>query len=1005
MKLGESLNVVLLLFAAISNSQAKKCSRFVTAEMRANALANVKKYSWAEQEQTNAISYAESWVKLSDDELWNLVTSQELPRDIHTNKTVGCPNCGDGIVPYGNYPWRHDFWNEPWKIKCPNCGEVYPKNDFYAFYKTALDAQGLFRRELGDRSLLFNTEHPDPNDPLHNIYVDDGYGMVDEKGNSHHTVAYYNQWSQWRAIYNGLTSLANAYTLTDEKQYAHKTAVLLDRIADVYPEMDFMPLHQMGFEHSHGGPGRGRIEGCIWETNTARMALTYDQIYDGIQDNPELVAFCSDKAAQYRLGDKSNVETICRHIENNLLLEILKSVKDGRIDGNTGMTHTCLATTAIALDSSRVAEEWLEWLFDSRYPGDYPRRKDPVPWVLVEGIDRDGMGGECGGYGLIWPHGITRLAEILAVYPEYTNHNMIKEYPKLKQCFLIESRLNCLDAVFPPIGDSGSTGVWGRAGNVSNFVRGFKLYADDRMAMLAWHYAGGDINQLRLPGDIFEKEPTALAQQIATIGEEAGPLKIKCEHLGRYGQAVLQTEQSSNGRAIWIHYGYGKGHSHHDCLNLGFYAKNIDMLPELGYPEYTGGWPKRHTWTANTISHNTLLVGDTQSGYSPGGKINLFVVNPPLRAIDVSSNTAYEGLKAYRRTVALIDISADDSYVFDVFRARGGKNHRLSYHGPAAITTVEGIKLKKQEKGTFAGSEVEFATLDGDKGDFYKVSGFTYLYDIERSEQAVNNYFIVDWKAEDQRGRIEAGHEPHLRLHALTPCDEVALASGDPPQNKSGNPRRLRYLIQSRLGENVESQFITVLEPYDKTPFIRQVRKLNAEYEGDPNSVAAIAVDLENGMTDILINCETPTQVKVGDDIEFDGQFGMVRLVDEEVKCMRMSNSRLLRVKDIELTSKIAAYKGKVVGVDASKPEKNLIFLEPALPQDAQLVGRMIHFQNSLPMDTSYEIRAVGENWISTGDITVVSGFNNPEDFNSGYKYLVNVGDDYILPNCAELDM
>nr|MBC8520482.1 heparinase [Methanomicrobia archaeon] len=261
-KFGEILEITLLLLTAVSNADAKKCSRLVTAEMRTNALENVNKYSWAEQEQKNAILYAEPWVKLSDDELWNFITSQELPRDIHTNKTVGCPNCEDGIAPYGNYPWKYDFWNEPWKIKCPNCDEMYPRNDFYAFYKTTLDEHGMFRRELGDRSLLFNAEHPDPKDPLHKLYVDDGYGMVDENGNKHHAVAYYNQWAQWRAIYNGLSSLGGAYTLTGDKLYAHKAAVILDRIADVYPEMDFMPLHKMGFEHSHGGPGRGRIEGC-----------------------------------------------------------------------------------------------------------------------------------------------------------------------------------------------------------------------------------------------------------------------------------------------------------------------------------------------------------------------------------------------------------------------------------------------------------------------------------------------------------------------------------------------------------------------------------------------------------------------------------------------------------------------------------------------------------------------------------------------------------------------
>ena len=60
-------------------------------------------------------------------------------------------------------------------------GAIYPKNDFGASYQTALDEHGTFRHEMGDRSLLFSGEYPDPGDPLHRLYVDDDYGMFDER--------------------------------------------------------------------------------------------------------------------------------------------------------------------------------------------------------------------------------------------------------------------------------------------------------------------------------------------------------------------------------------------------------------------------------------------------------------------------------------------------------------------------------------------------------------------------------------------------------------------------------------------------------------------------------------------------------------------------------------------------------------------------------------------------------------------------------------------------------
>ncbi len=986
------------LLCATSHVQAKKCSRFVTAQMRANALENVKKYDWAAARQQAEISGAARWATLTDEQLWEMVTSQELPRDIHTNKEAGCPNCGTGITPYGNYPWQV---GGDWKLKCPNCGAVYPKNDFYAFYKSALDEHGFFRRELGDKSLLFNADHPDPNDPLHKVYVDDGYGMVDEKGNRHRFIAYYNSFVQWVRVFGAIDSLSRAYTVTGDPVHAHKCAVLLDRIADVYPDMDFAPFSKLGFEHSHGGWGIGRIQGCLWENdNVWRASHAYDKIFDGLQDDKELVSFCSQMAAKHKLGDKSSIEAICRHIEEDLLVSMLESYKDGRVDGNKARIRNP-AAAAIALDRGDVTQQWLDYLFDPGFP--HEKYQNPVPQLAVEGLDRDGMGAMCGGYGLMQKDSLIDLAEVLAAYPEYTTHNIVAEYPKLKQAFLITHRLHCLDAAIPNIGDSGATGTWGRSDSTRTFIRGFRLYNDPRMAALAWHYAGGDTAKLRLPDDIFASDPEAALQQIVQAGQ-AGEFRLVCEHTGRYGQAVLQTESPLDGRALWIHYGQDKGHSHSDCLNIGLYAKNVDMLPELGYPEFTGAWPKRGAWTSNTISHETLVVNDTRSGYSPGGKLTLFAVQPPLRVMDVSSKTAYEGLTTYRRTVAMVDISATDSYVLDVFRARGGKSHRLSYHGPAETATVSGIGLVKQATGTFAGPDVEFATLTGEQEAFYKASGHTYLYDVERSAGPVDSPFTMDWKAEDLRGRIAEGKEPHLRLHSLSKCDEVATAAGDPPQNKRGNPRRLRYLLQSRLGDNVESQFVTVLEPYDTTPFIKQVRALKVEHDADPNSVAAVAVDLTDGTTDILIACKERTHVKVEGDVEFDGQFGMVRLVNSEVKLMRMSNATLLKLGDIELRADRSAYEGTVTAIDVSDPMNNKVLLDPPLPQDPGLVGLVIHFHNDLPLDTSYDIKALTADGISTGDITIVRNFKDSKDFTAGYNYLVNTGDAYSVPYHAGLD-
>ena len=113
---------------------------------------------------------------------------------------------------------------------------------------------------------------------------------------------------------------------------------------------------------------------------------------------------------------------------------------------------------------------------------------------------------------------------------------------------------------------------------------------------------------------------------------------------------------------------------------------------------------------------------------------------------------------------------------------------------------------------------------------------------------------------------------------------------------------------------------------------------------------------------------------------------------------MRLSGGTLLAYGDVELTASRAAWRGKVVGIDASDAEDNRVVLDPPLPPDASLVGRTIHFVNTLPTDTSYTIRAVTADGISTGDITIVRGLKDRSDFSAGYTYLVNPGDEYVVP-------
>ena len=51
------------------------------------------------------------------------------------------------------------------------------------------------------------------------------------------------------------------------------------------------------------------------------------------------------------------------------------------------------------------------------------------------------------------------------------------------------------------------------------------------------------------------------------------------------------------------------GHRQNDNLTLGLFARGVDLLPDLGYPEL---WEYRWQWDSNSLTHNTVTVDETQ---------------------------------------------------------------------------------------------------------------------------------------------------------------------------------------------------------------------------------------------------------------------------------------------------------------------------------------------------------------------------------------------------------
>lgn len=297
----------------------KSESTIYNKKIRARIQNNIEKSEQAKKVRDSIVNDASYFAGLSDEEIWSLMFGNTIMRSWSVWSDGFCPSCKKEVVMYA---WKADPIKYPWKLQCPHCGELFPKNDFYTFYKSGLDERGVFCFDIADKSLLYNFEHPDREDPLNKFGVDDSNGFTDGK-NTWRFIGTYLIYGQWkRLILGALHLLSSAYVVTGERLYAHKAGILLDRIADLYPDFDFAKDGLL-YEGKNICPGyvSYSVDACV---ESKELFLVYDKIFDGIRDDTGLTAFLSKKSKKYKgIAVKNSFGDIQKNIETNILQHVL----------------------------------------------------------------------------------------------------------------------------------------------------------------------------------------------------------------------------------------------------------------------------------------------------------------------------------------------------------------------------------------------------------------------------------------------------------------------------------------------------------------------------------------------------------------------------------------------------------------------------------------------------------------------------------------------------------
>ncbi|MCF7854213.1 MAG: heparinase II/III-family protein [Candidatus Pacebacteria bacterium] len=819
----------------------KEHSAFYPRPLIENVRRNIGGQEWGEELRDAVVEAAKPWAQRDDEALWNLMFGPTISRSWMVWSNGHCPACGK---PVPMYNWEIDALQRPWKVRCPHCGEIFPKNDFHAFYTSGLDEHSVFAPARADRSLLVNAEHPDPDDPLHKFGVDDGEGYVEGNNRWRFIGAYliYGQWKQ--AILGGIKKLAAAYVLTGERRYAHKAAVMLDRVADLYPMFDFKNQGLVYETSGHAGYVSTWHDAC---EETRELALAYDRIYAGIEGDEELVRFLQTKAERFTPANpKNSIAEIRANIENRILRDAL---------ANQHKIHSNYPRKEIA---AAVMKAILEW----------PDNRHEVLGIINGFMQRatavDGVTGEKGlaNYSAFGLQSIALfLAEWDRAIPGFLDE-IYKRCPRLHDMYRFHIDTWCLGSYYPLSGDTGwfakkidrYQGVRFRrfgleddyshqdgvlAPSMYTFMwRLYDLTKDPAFAQVL--YLANDRTAEGLPHDLFIADPKPIRGGIHKVVAEEGEYPaLGCVNKQEWHLAILRSGKGEDKRAAWLDYDSGGAHYHKDGMNLGLFARGLDLMPEFGYPPVQfGGWgsPKAR-WYTMTAAHNTVVVdGKDQSPVN--GRTTLWAEGKRFQCVRASAPKMIGGLQ-YERTVATVGLPGGGFYVLDIFRVVGGRDHAKFFHSHFGRVSTTGLTLEDSEPYGHATQMRNF-----------------------RVDPAAKPGWHADWDIEDRYGILSEGTPLGVRYTDLTATAQAGTAKawisyggyGADITKQAWIPRLM--VRRQSTSAPLASTFAAVIEPYGDRPRINAIRRLPLTDTGGvpcPDTNVAVEVTFDNGSSDLLV--------------------------------------------------------------------------------------------------------------------------------------------------------
>ncbi len=613
------------------------------------------------------------------------------------------------------------------------------------------------------------------NDPFHVVaedgsiypnanYPDTGMGWTDTASKeTYYFIANCNGWIIEQLEATELPALVNAYLLTGKEAYAERALWILDAIATIYPRANEGPIDYPGL--APGKADGGRLDRPYYQAARAMMRYAYFA---------EML-FRSNHAKEISKSNSESGYTMRKNIELNLLMNgadyCLRMAK-ASIARNTFLTNGNIDynRAPLVVGAMLGIPEWVDWAMNSAIGF---RR------VISNAIDINGRYFETST--LYSDH--TR--SLLLTTSSFLKRMRMPQYPDGYNAYndlrFARFALNFFTDIqvagrLPLFGDSGPDDLVKKQDEI--FDRGTVLAAKEfydfsekeEVRQLALETAAGMLKYKA--ADYIPEKPDLFRMSNwkefvkATRQTRTSSAVKRSSLFFDAGVAILRSGQSAlTERAALLRFGPTLNHGQADELGLNFFALGREFSYDPGYYNTH----LRFGFTTTTVAHNVLVANRTNQLRWPssGGDLQTWTDGEVLKSVAADAPGAYvaQGLSQYKRRVALIDLSPDESYIIDNFWAEGAMEYDYSLHGIAGASfrmpATTSSLLRETGKGSVFNEEVDYSRdmdLNGRVTSFkeapfyFAPPGAGYGFLSKPAFYRFNNPMQMQWSATDSTG-------------------------------------------------------------------------------------------------------------------------------------------------------------------------------------------------------------------------------------------------------------